>query len=182
MDVRAGDAVERAGTVHGGGVMDTSDVISLGAIAIALIALLVSIAEATANRPRIRVTHYQAIGVGALEGEWLVVSVINWGRQPTTISSVSIELQALVGDDGASCHAAHVPGPAGEKAPHFLEVGREGRFFFSLDARIANITTTDIGKKTLRELMEHYGARARIHTSWRARAFRKTLSQKKDDV
>lgn len=154
---------------------ETSDVIATGAAAIALLALGVSIYEAVSNRPRLRVTHYVGFGVGGLDGDWLGISVINWGRQPTTIASVGIEFPGFVGNDGQLRHAVHMPSEFGDAAPKLLEVGREAKFLFRLDIEVANITTQSGSLGSMRDLIGRYGAIARVSSTWHSKPIRKRL-------
>lgn len=157
---------------------DTANLISIFAVAVAAIALCLSIAEVTANRPRLRITHWTGLGVGGIGGDWLSVNVINWGRQPLTILSLSIELTTLKGKDGVPCHAVHMPSGLGNDIPHFLEVGREAKFLFRLDVDVADITTTEIGSKSLKQLMDKHGAVAKLSTSWHRKPVRRRLHAK----
>jgi hypothetical protein len=156
--------------------LTNSDVISAFAVLIAAGALVLSVREATANRPRIRLSHAFAFGVGGLEGDWIVINVINWGRQPTMINGVSIEFTSFVGRDGNPQHAPHIPQSQrgtkiGDQAPLFLEVGKEANFYFPLGP-------SDLEQEagTIRALMKQHGATARVSTSWATKPMRRQIS------
>lgn len=157
--------------------METSDAISLVATVLALVALTVSISEALANRPRLRLKYSYAMGVGGMTGEWIVISATNWGRQATTIDSVSIEFPGLRGADGQSKHTPHIPQmqngiAVGKQCPFLLEVGHAADFHFPLAPR-----EIEDEEGTLQTLIKRYGATARITTSWHRKPLRLSISK-----
>ena len=94
------------------------------AVVISLIALSVSLYELLNNRPRLKTKVLTAMPVGGSGRElWVSIEVINFGRQPTTISHVYFVLQNKSG-------AWPMPLPNGDQPGLYLQTGEKASFIF----------------------------------------------------
>lgn len=88
-------------------------------------ALWVSVYEAISNKPKLRLSSghlFVPNGVGRL----VFLDVINYGRQPTTVTSVQVTIP------GSTKRLHIAPENLGATWPHCLEVGTNVRFVFQV--------------------------------------------------
>jgi hypothetical protein len=116
--------------------MTSSDAISLMAAAIASLSLVVSIWQALQNKPHLRlsVTPDMLIfgGVQKREGPFVILSAVNCGAQPTTVTGFGFEmfpsfmayLRGL-----AKLGMVVTTGPNCTRLPSLLEPGREAKCY-----------------------------------------------------
>ena len=120
--------------------MESSDWIALGAAVLSLIAVAVSVHEALSNKPRLRLSAsssmrilHPALGQEARLG----VSIVNFGRQPTTITSIQFaELKRWrwPGRHRYESRGILIYVPPSTALPKFLEVGKTADIFYELGA------------------------------------------------
>jgi len=138
--------------------MESSDWIALSAAAFSLFAVAVSIYEAVSNKPRLRVSASFAV-VGETEGVFLTVSAVNYGRQPTTISHLEIDITK------SKAKAAMQPISVSATLPHLLEVGRTATFVIPCDKKLADRFGLGVGG-TIQEILMRPGNKLLLRDVW----------------
>ena len=105
--------------------MTFSNWLALGAFLISCIALVISIYELMNNKPKLRVTLGNGITIGP---NYIYVEIINYGRQPTTIDSISFSHKTLTGNLWAQA----VSEISSEKNK-FLTPGEKAIYYYNAD-------------------------------------------------
>ena len=120
--------------------MEASDWIALGAAAFSLIAVAVSVHEALSNKPRLRLSASASTRIfHPAHGQqaYLGLTIINYGRQPTTITSVQFADLKRWRWPWAYRYeerGIYIYEPAiSTQLPKFLEVGRVADLFYKLE-------------------------------------------------
>jgi len=141
--------------------MEGSDWIAIGAVLVSFIALGVSIYEAVSNKPRLRVSAHPSLVLETGE-KVLTVVVVNYGRQPTMITHVSVLKRNLRGSIAASGTGT---------LPHLLDVGRVATF--RLPMRVQSDDPLNIGTSTtLEEFLASGECQVEVRDSWHEKPHR----------
>lgn len=143
-----------------------SDIASIVATVIALVALAVSLFELLDNRPKLRISGDPVFFSGGKIKRAFQVSITNFGRQPTTITGVNFKpsAKAKVGPRGGQM----VTVPLWEistKLPHVLDVGRTANVYFELDCVVAEGPP----KVTLRDLIVAKTFKVLVRSAWHSK-------------
>lgn len=143
-----------------------SDIASIAATGIALIALAVSLFELLSNRPKLRISGDPVFLASDKVKRAFQVSITNHGRQPTTISGVNFKLKknAKIGPRGGQL----VLQPLWEittKLPHVLDVGRTLNVYFNLDA----VVDEGPPQITLRKLIIAKTFKVLVRSAWHSK-------------
>lgn len=148
--------------------MQTSDWISLGAAILSLVALGVSLYEAISNKPRLRIKSKFAI-LSASPGSFLNVEIINYGRQPTTITRLGIDIP------GTKAKVAMAPVSPGSTLPHVLQVGHSADFLIPCDRPLQDLFNPGVSG-TIQSILEKPGARISVVDAWHSKPHFTTVS------
>jgi len=147
-------------------VLSFSDIASAAATIIALLALGVSLYELMDNRPKLRIAGDPAILGDALQNKVFLVTVTNFGRQPTTISGVTFvpKRSASIGPRVGQLFLVPL-WELSTKLPHVLDVGRTLTIAYSLDA-IVKHQGADL---PLRDLIIANSFRVAVKSAWHSK-------------
>lgn len=144
-----------------------SDIASVAATVIALLALGVSLYELLENRPKLRIAGDPAFLGDALQERVFLVTVTNFGRQPTTISGVTFVPKPSASLGPRVGQMFLVPlWEFSTKLPHVLDVGRTLTIAYSLDATVKH----DGADLHLRDLIVANTFKVAVRSAWHSKS------------